>query len=180
MSDHKHFDTILPFLQLHDVPHRIDLTIADIEAMHTAAGRDVEFLHPTSLVHTRSRGPLDSVSASPFVSDPSLADSGENSRNAGDLPAESANTNDDIRVSDSTLDMELTLKDHKRFKHAKDVPPDAVIQFLKPSMLGQIQAHRTRSHFPEFFSEGAKGHVCRSQNGGSKDLLYQTILVYRL
>ncbi len=35
------------------------------------------------LVHTRSRGPLDSVSESPFVSDPSLADSGENSRNAG-------------------------------------------------------------------------------------------------
>jgi hypothetical protein len=95
-----------------------------------------------------------------------------------ELPAESANTNDDIRVSDSPLDMELTLKDHKRFKHAKDVPPDAVIQFLKPSMLGQIQV--TRSHFAEFFSEGAKGHVCRSQNGGSKDLLYQTILVCRL
>ena len=83
MSDHKHFDTILPFLQLHDVPHRIDLTIADIEAMHTAAGRDVEFLHPTSLVYFRSRSPLDSVSASPFVSDPSLADSGEISQNVG-------------------------------------------------------------------------------------------------
>ena len=75
---------------------------------------------------------LDSVSASPFVSDPSLADWGENNRNAGELPAETANTNDDIRVSYSPLDMELTLKGHKRFKHAKDVPPDAVIQFLKP------------------------------------------------
>ena len=41
MSDPKHFDTILPFLQPHDVPHRIDLTIADIEAMHAAAGQVV-------------------------------------------------------------------------------------------------------------------------------------------
>ena len=67
------------------IPHRFDLTIADIEAMHTAEGRDVEFLHPTSLVHSRSRGPLDSVSVSPFVSDPSLADSGEISQNVGEL-----------------------------------------------------------------------------------------------
>ena len=52
MSDPKHFDTILPFLQPHDVPHRIHLTITDIESMHAAADRDVEFLHPTSLVHT--------------------------------------------------------------------------------------------------------------------------------
>ena len=58
MSDPKHFDTILPFLQPLDVPHRIDLTIADIEAMHTVAGQDVDFFHSTSNVHTRSRGPL--------------------------------------------------------------------------------------------------------------------------
>jgi hypothetical protein len=81
------------------------------------------------------------VSTLPFVSNPSLADSGENSRNVGELPGESANTNNGIRVSDTPLDMELTLKDHKRFKHAKDVPPDAVIQFLKPSMLGQNLVH---------------------------------------
>ena len=127
MSDPKHFDTNLPFLQPHDVPHRIDLTIADIEVMHAVAGRDVECLHPTSLVHTRSRGPLDGVSTSPFVSNPSLTDSGENSRKAGELPSESANTNDGSSVSDSPLDMELTLKDHKRFKHTKDVQPDFVI-----------------------------------------------------
>ena len=44
-------------------------------------------------------------------------------------------------LSDYPLDIELTLKDHKRFKHAKDVPPDDVIQFLKPSILGQILVH---------------------------------------
>jgi hypothetical protein len=35
MSDPKHFDTILPFLQPLDVPHRIDLTIDSIESIHT-------------------------------------------------------------------------------------------------------------------------------------------------
>ena len=141
MSDPKHFDTILPFLQPLDVPHRIDLTIADIEAMHTVAGQDVDFLHPTSNVHTRSRGPLDVAHSLSLVSDPSPSDSGENSRDSGEIQAESLNTNAETRVSDSPLDMELTLQDHRRFKHAKDVPPDAVIQFLKPSMLGQILVH---------------------------------------
>ena len=51
------------------------------------------------------------------------------------------NANAETKVCDSPLDMELTLQDHRRFKHAKDVPPDAVIQFLKPSMLGQIIVH---------------------------------------
>ena len=48
MSDPKHFDTILPFLQPLDVPHRIDLTSADIKTMYTVAEQDVDFLHPTS------------------------------------------------------------------------------------------------------------------------------------
>ncbi len=141
MSDPKHFDTILPFLQPLDVPHRIDLTVADIEAMHTVAGQDVDFLHPTSNVHTRSRGPLDDAHSSSLVSDPSSSDSGENSRDSGEIQAESLNTTAETRVSDSSLDMELTLQDHRRFKHAKDVPPEAVIQCLKPSMLGQILVH---------------------------------------
>ncbi len=35
MSDPPHFDTILPFLQPGDVGHKIDLTVDDIEKMHT-------------------------------------------------------------------------------------------------------------------------------------------------
>ena len=103
-------------------------------------GRDVEFLHPTSLVHTRSRGLLDGVSKTPSVSNPSLADLGENSRNTGELQAESANTNDVIRVSDSPLDMELTLKDHKKISKTINDRPN----FSTP---------QTRSHFAKFFSE---------------------------
>jgi hypothetical protein len=40
--------------------------------------------------------------------------------------------------NDPPLDTVPTLQDHRRFKDAKDVPPDATIQFLKPSMLGKI------------------------------------------
>jgi hypothetical protein len=39
MSDPQHFDTILPFLQPLDVPHRMELTIADIEACILLQGR---------------------------------------------------------------------------------------------------------------------------------------------
>ena len=116
--------------------------------MHTVAGQDVDFLHPTSNVHTRSGGPLDIAHASPLVSNPSPSDSGENTRDsgentrdAGEIQAESLNANAETKVCDSPLYMELTLQDHRKFKHAKDVPPDAVIQFLKPSMVGQILVH---------------------------------------
>jgi hypothetical protein len=54
MSDPKHFDTILPFLQSTDVPHKIDLTVADIANMHKDAGQDIDLLHTTSTMHTRS------------------------------------------------------------------------------------------------------------------------------
>jgi hypothetical protein len=43
--------------------------------------------------------------------------------------------------NDPPLDTAPTLQDHRRFKDAKDVPPDATIQFLKPSMLGKILVH---------------------------------------
>ena len=33
---------------------------------------------------------------------------------------------------------DLTLKEHKAFKHAEEVPPEVVIQYLKPALLGRI------------------------------------------
>ena len=36
LSDPKHWDDILPFMQSEDVPHRIALTDVDIRAMHAA------------------------------------------------------------------------------------------------------------------------------------------------
>ena len=33
---------------------------------------------------------------------------------------------------------DLTLKEHKAFKHTEEVPPEEVIQYLKPALLGRI------------------------------------------
>jgi hypothetical protein len=56
--------------------------------------------------------------------------------------------------NDPPLDTGPTLQDHRRFKDAKDVPSDATIQFLKPSMLGKILVHhRHRSPFAQYVSE---------------------------
>ncbi len=70
MSDPKHFDTILPFLQPTDVPHKIDLTVADIAKMHKDAGQDIDFLHTTSTIQTRSRAPALNADQIPSLSYP--------------------------------------------------------------------------------------------------------------
>ena len=56
LSDPRHFDTILPFLQPGDVGHKIDLTVEDIQKMHAADNRH-EFT-PTMPLHTRSQRPI--------------------------------------------------------------------------------------------------------------------------
>ncbi len=73
MSDPRHFDTILPFLQPGD-GHKIDLTVDDIAKMHAVSASSISA--PTTVIQTRSRG---SSSLVPFSSTltPS-SDSGEN------------------------------------------------------------------------------------------------------
>jgi hypothetical protein len=151
MFDPKHFDTILPFLQSTDVPHKIDLTVADITNMHKDAGQDIDFLHTTSTIQTRSRA--SALNADQIPSLPYPADSGEHSANSGETGAESLDMGIEVN-NDPPLDTGPTLQDHRRFKDAKDVPSDATIQFLKPSMLGKILVHhRHRSPFAQYVSE---------------------------
>ena len=54
LSDPKHWDHILPFMQPGDVPHRIALTDADIRAMHAADGHEDSDV-PVDVVTTRSQ-----------------------------------------------------------------------------------------------------------------------------
>jgi hypothetical protein len=83
MSDPKHSDTILPFLQSTDVPHKIDLKVADIAKMHKDAGQDIDFEHTTSTIQTRSRAPALNADQIPSLSYP--ADSGDHSGNSGEI-----------------------------------------------------------------------------------------------
>ena len=52
LSDPKHWDHILPFMQPGDVPHRIALTDADIRAMHATDGHEDGDV-PVDVVTTR-------------------------------------------------------------------------------------------------------------------------------
>jgi len=78
LSDPKHWDHILPFMQPGDVPHRIALTDADIRDMHAPDG-DEDGDVPIGVVTTRSQA------ASEL-------------RTSGELPAPSATSNSGEKV----------------------------------------------------------------------------------
>ena len=111
MSDPRHFDTILPFLQPGDVGHSIDLTADDIEKMHTASASSISA--PTTTIQTRSCG---SSSLSPVSSTltPS-SDSGENislpDQGEQGIIQTSESSDRTVRIAN-----DLTLKQHKTFK----------------------------------------------------------------
>jgi hypothetical protein len=142
MSNPRHFDTILPFLQPGDVGHKIDLTSDDIEKMHTASSSSIS--DPTTNTQTRSRG---SSSLSPVSSTltPS-SDSGENISLPDQGEQGIVQTSESSDRTDRIADMvdnllrenDLTLKQHKAFKHTEDVPPEEVIQYSKPTLLAKI------------------------------------------
>ena len=78
LSDPKHWDHILPFMQPGDVPHRIALTDADIRATHAVDGHEDSDV-PVDVVTTRSQA------ASKL-------------RTSGELPAPSATSNSGEKV----------------------------------------------------------------------------------
>jgi hypothetical protein len=54
LSDPKHWDHILPFMQSGDVPHKIDLTDVDIRDMYAVDGHEDDDV-PVDVVTTRSQ-----------------------------------------------------------------------------------------------------------------------------
>ena len=146
LSDPRHFDTILPFLQPGDVGHKIDLTVEDIQNMHAADNRHNS---PTTLpMQTRSQRLISQPTTSGEIASnltPS-SDSGENIRrlDQGEQDIrqnlESSNMTDRIAnmVDDLLKANDLTLKEHKAFKRAEEVPPEAVIQYLQSALLGRV------------------------------------------
>ena len=142
MSDPRHLDTVLSFLQPGDVGHKIDLTVDDIAKMHTASDSGISA--PTTTIQNRSCG---SSSFGPVSSTltPS-SDSGENvpipdqgekgiiqTLESSDRTARIADLVDNLLCEN-----DLTLKKYKDFKQAEDVTPEVVIQYLKPTLLSKI------------------------------------------
>ena len=161
LSDPKHFDHILPFLQPSDVHHSIPLSNADVVRMHAhddaealAAGKnsgDVE-----EQIEAQGRRSGNALGQQPLV------DSGEHRRSSaksGEQTAAQGAASPRItratsrRIADSgeqahVQDLEsaappkcLSLKEHKRLKHGRDVPPEAQLQYLKPNIFAQALAH---------------------------------------
>jgi hypothetical protein len=142
MSDPRHFDTILPFLQPGDVGHKLISPPMTLKRCirHPPLG----ISDPTTTTQARSRG---SSSLSPVSSTliPS-SDSGENIS----LPdqgeqgiiqtSESSDRTDRIAdmVDNLLYENDLTLKQHKTFKQAEDTPPEVVIQYLMLTLLAKI------------------------------------------
>jgi hypothetical protein len=134
MSDPRHFDTILPFLQPGDVGHKIDLTVDDISNMHVSSASSIST--PNTVIQTRSRGSSSLGSSSSSTLTPS-SDSGENAP----LPdqgeqgiiqiSESSDKTDRITdmVDNLLCENDLTLKQHKAFKQTEDSTPEEVIQY---------------------------------------------------
>jgi hypothetical protein len=125
MSDPRHFDTILPFLQPGDVGHKIDLTADDIEKMHESSSSSIST--PTTTIQTRSRG---SSSLSPVSS--TLTPSSDKGENIS-LPdqgeqgiiqtSESLDRTDRIvhMVDNLLRENDLTLKQHNEHVAKPDV-----------------------------------------------------------
>ena len=108
LSDPKHFDHILPFLQPDDLPHKIDLSAAEICDMHAADGDHIDMpvrrstrpgrdtMHNSlDAEHTAPRlagAPANTRQKEPSVALPSVApvntssddDSGENAQDSGE------------------------------------------------------------------------------------------------
>ena len=130
-------------LQPGDVGHKIDLTVEDIQKMH--ATDNPHDSASTMSLHTRSQRPISHPTSSGEIASTLVpsSDSGENMRRLDQEEQdvrqnlESSNTTDRITnmVDDLVRAKDLTPKEHKAFKHAEEVPPEAVIQYLKPALL---------------------------------------------
>ena len=146
MSDPKHFDHILPFLQPADVHHAIPLTAQEVLRMHAkddvpvAAGaselqpdrisRSGEQSLPAAASSSLkpSRVTRSATTASQAASPLSFPDSGESVQVRG-------------KESVQKEAIYLSPQEHKRFKHGREVPPAAQLQYLKPQLLAQALVH---------------------------------------
>jgi len=121
-----------------DVPHQIALTDADIHAMHAADGHEDGDV-PVVVVTTRSKEASKLLASGELPVLPDTSNSGVKVR--------------ELSVSNMTDDMvggpkqptrpQLMLQDYKKFKHGKEVPEGAQIQYLKQHLLAQALVHHT-------------------------------------
>ncbi len=140
LSDPKHWDHILPFMQSGDVPHRIALTDADIRAMHVADDHedgdvsiDVVTTRSQAVSKLRTSGELPAPSAT--------SNSGEKVQELS-VSTRLGNMIDDmVRGAQQVTSSKPMLQDYNKFKHGKEVSQEDEIQYLKQHLLEQGLVH---------------------------------------
>jgi hypothetical protein len=149
MSDAKHFDHILPSLQPADVHHTISLTAQEVVPTH--AKDDV----PVAVGATDLQTDLISRSGEPSLSPAAASSSPQQSRatRSGTTASKPRDTSPlsfpdsgesvQVRSKESVRKdvVYLSPQEHKRFKHDREVPPAAQLQYLKPQLIAQALAH---------------------------------------
>ena len=146
MSDPKHFDHILPFLQPADVHHAIPLTAQEVLRMHAkddvpvAAGASE--LQPDRI----SRSGEQSLPAAASSSlKPSCVTRSATTASQAASPLSFPDSGESVQVrGKESVQKEaiyLSPQEHKRFKHGREVPPAAQLQYLKPQLLAQALVH---------------------------------------
>jgi hypothetical protein len=140
MSDPKHFDHILPFLQPADVHHTIPLTAQEVVRMH--AKDDVPVAVGASDLPTDRISRSGEPSLSPAAAS-SFPPQSRATRSATTLSFPDSGESVQVRSKESVQKdvVYLSPKEHKRFKHGREVPPAAQLQCLKPQLIAQAFAH---------------------------------------
>jgi hypothetical protein len=149
MSDPKHFDHILPFLQPADVHHTIAVTAQEVVRMH--AKDDVPVAVGASDLQTdrisRSGEPsLSPAAASSFPQQSRATPSATTASKPHDTsPLSFPDSGESVQVrSKESVQKDvvyLSPQEHKHFKHGREVPPAAQLLYLKPQLIAQALAH---------------------------------------
>ena len=149
MSDPKHFDHILPFLEPADVHHTIPLTAREVVRMH--ARDDV----PVAVGASDLQSDRISRSGEPSLSPAAASSFPQQSRaTRSDTTASQPHDTSPLSFPDSGESVQvrskesvqkdvlyLSSQEHTRFKHGREVPPPAQLQYLKPQLIAQALAH---------------------------------------
>jgi hypothetical protein len=149
ISDPKHFDHILPFLEPADVHHTIPLTAREVVRMHTRENV------PVAVGASDLQSDRISRSGEPSLSPAAASSFPQQSRaTRSDTTASQPHDTSPLSFPDSGESVQvwskksvqkdvlyLSSQEHKRFKHGREVPPPAQLQYLKPQLIAQALAH---------------------------------------
>jgi hypothetical protein len=124
-----------------NVPRRIALTDADIRAMHAADGHEDGDV-PINVVTTRSQAASKLRASGELPAPSATSNSGDKVRELSVSNRVGSMIGDMLGGEQQAASSKLMLQDYEKFKHGKEAPQEAEIQYLKQHLLAQALVHR--------------------------------------